>query len=123
MTVNVVMSYFYQSTEKSRIAAVIVTSRCFVMLLLGALLLGWAMGLNGIWAGYVFAEVATLAVWGYLVARFRRRKRREGAALDFLLLDEADEDGVLSVTIQGSKEELHGVLLEAEAFLLSLIHI
>jgi putative MATE family efflux protein len=108
MTFNAVMGYFYQSTERGTLAAVIVALRNFVMLLLGAVLFGHLLGINGIWCAYMFAEATTLAIW---LAYAFYRGRRIGRGI--LLLP--PEEKIYSFALSGELRE--NLLNDMKAFL------
>jgi putative MATE family efflux protein len=80
MTVNVIMSYYYQSTERAGFASVIVAAHNLVFLLAGALLLGSLFGINGIWGAYLFAQVLTIALW-FVYAILKGRRDKSGILL------------------------------------------
>lgn len=110
MTFNVIMGYYYQSTERTALAAVIVVLRNLIALLLGAVILGSLFGLNGIWGAYIFAEAATFAVWFAFVKRKERKENAEGGIL--LLPKQAD---VYSRYLNADLDELHNVILEIKS--------
>lgn len=105
MTVNVVIGYYLQSTEQSFMAAVLVSLRCFVLFLLGVFLLGYAFGMNGIWAAYTVAEVCSFVV--YLIMNSVQRKRlskKECDEKNFLLLSKAVEDSIVTELLEYESE-------------------
>ncbi|GKX31441.1 hypothetical protein SH1V18_39210 [Vallitalea longa] len=87
MTINVIMSYYYQSTGKEKFAAIIVLSRNLVSLFIGVLLFGLLFELNGIWFGFVFAEILTFIMW-IAIANYYRNKK---ACKSIFLIDATSE--------------------------------
>lgn len=111
MTCNVLMSYFYQSTEKRFFSAMIVLSRCLVALLACALLFTAFWGLNGVWSGYLAAEILTLLLWLSVSALQARKK----GLSRFLLLKE--QGPVFVCSFAGTLPDLSRTLLQAKAYL------
>ena len=111
MTFNVIMGYYYQSTERVVLAAVIVALRNLAALLLGVIVLGGLFGINGIWGAYIFAEIATFAAW---FAYVKRKERAEGACDGILLLP--SQPDVYSRYLSADLEELHAVIGEIKLF-------
>ncbi|WP_304942639.1 MATE family efflux transporter [Vallitalea guaymasensis] len=74
MTVNVIMSYYYQSTGKEKFAALIVLSRNLIALFIGVSLFGLIFKLNGIWFGFVFAEILTSIMWIAIANYYKKKK-------------------------------------------------
>ncbi len=111
MTGNVLMSYYYQSIERVRFSALIVLCRSLLFLLGFTTLLGTLFGLNGVWAGIVVSEAATMALWLTLAFRSRRRDQ------DLLLLDSVDTNRVFDERFAAAAGPLHEALLRIQAFL------
>lgn len=86
MTVNVVIGYYLQSTERSFLSAVLVSLRCFVLFLGSVFFLGSAWGTNGIWASYTVAEVLTFVIVIVFVLWQRCRLAQKGCETNYLLL-------------------------------------
>lgn len=74
MTINVIMSYYYQSTGKEKFAAIIVLSRNLIALFIGVLIFGLLFKLNGIWFGFVFAEILTSIMWIAIANHYKKKK-------------------------------------------------
>jgi len=87
MTVNVVIGYYLQSTEKNSMAAVLVSLRCLVLFLGSAFVLGRVFGMNGVWGAYTMAEVLTFVCFVFMIISSRNRLRRRGVDADVFLLD------------------------------------
>lgn len=91
-TVNVVIGYYLQSTEKSYMAAVMISLRCFILFLAATLALGMIFGMNGIWAAYTVAEGLTFVICIIMMRVKRRKMSGEGTETDNYLLEEAMEE-------------------------------
>ena len=111
MTYNVLMSYFYQSTEKRLLSAMIVLCRCLVALLACALLFTVFWGLNGVWLGYLTAEILTLLLWLSMSALQAGKK----GLSRFLLLKKQGPVFIRSFT--GTLQNLSHTHLQAKAYL------
>jgi anti-sigma regulatory factor (Ser/Thr protein kinase) len=111
MTFNVVMGYYYQSTGRTKLAALIVVLRNLLVLLPGALVFGYMFGINGIWGAYIFAEVATFVLW---FAYVKREERIDDTCDGILLLPRQSD--VYSRYLSADLHELHAVLKEIKAF-------
>lgn len=73
MTINVVIGYYLQSTEKTTLSAIFVSLRSFVLLLCTTIILGLAFGMNGIWASYTVAEVLAFII---IISVLRAKKAK-----------------------------------------------
>ncbi len=62
MTINVLLSYYYQSREIRSISFVIVICRNLILFLSGIIILTSIFGINGVWLTYGFAEILTLII-------------------------------------------------------------
>jgi len=87
MTLNVVVGYYLQSTEKSIMSGILVSLRCFVVFLICVFILGKLFGLNGIWAAYFAAEIVTFLIYIFMTAIVRLKLLKKGIKTDFFLLD------------------------------------
>lgn len=105
MTVNVVIGYYLQSTEHSFFAVVLVSLRCFVIFLLGALVLGYFFGMNGIWASYAVAEALTFIIYMMINAALCRRLQKKYGETNFLLLSKAVEKSTLTYVWNSDGED------------------
>ncbi|MDT2754630.1 MATE family efflux transporter [Enterococcus pseudoavium] len=85
MSFNALMSYFYQTTERRLLAGAIVLLRGFLLPVLFGFLLGYQLGLTGIWLAYPCAELATSV---FILVATGLIKRKEQLA-DRTLLPEA----------------------------------
>lgn len=74
MTINVVISYYLQSTEQTTIATIFVSLRSFILLLISTIILGLSFGMNGIWASYTTAEVLSLI---FIICLLRKKKNNK----------------------------------------------
>lgn len=98
MTINVVIGYYLQSIERNSIATVLVSLRCFVVLLAAIVSLGLLYGMNGIWAAYTVTEVLCFAVCLLMLKAARKKLRAEGVETDLLLLDKTIYDSIETYT-------------------------
>jgi anti-sigma regulatory factor (Ser/Thr protein kinase) len=111
MTFNVIMGYYYQSTERIVLAAVIVALRNLFALLAGAVILGNIFGINGVWGAYLFAEVVAFIIWFMYVKICSRNKNLTGG---ILLLPA--QPNVYSRYLHANLNELHTVIEEIKTF-------
>ena len=93
-TVNVVIGYYLQSTEKNAMASTLISLRCFVLFMLFTLTLGKMFGINGVWAAYTCAEVVTFIICIFMVRGKQKQLKKEGIASSMLLLDQAIENSI-----------------------------
>lgn len=117
MTVNVVIGYYLQSTERNFMAAVIISLRCFVLFLGATLILGKCFGMNGIWAAYTVAEVLTFLVILVMVRGKQKQLKKNGSEVNFFLLDRATEQGIVCDTLDCCKDDIGEFLLAVEKHL------
>ncbi len=111
MTVNVIMCYYFQSTERNLMSAVLVSLRCFVLFLASAAVLGKQFGIDGVWASYTAAEVLSFFVCLVMLGIQRSRAAKKGSQLDFFLLDREAASHTLCLVYQSGKVEYEGFLL------------
>lgn len=104
MTVNVVIGYYLQSTERAFLASFLVSMRCFVLFLGSALFLGKLFGMNGIWASYTAAEVLTFAIYIAATQIERKKLKKKGVRANFLLLDKNTESSTICLTFNCCKD-------------------
>lgn len=98
MTINVVIGYYLQSTERNFMAAVLISLRCFVLFLGATLVLGMCFGMNGVWAAYTVAEVLAFLIILIMVRVKQKALSRKDSAVNFLLLDCATEQAISGYT-------------------------
>lgn len=98
MTVNVVISYYLQSTERAFMSSFLVSLRCFVLFLGSVFLLGNLFGMNGIWASYTLAEALTFIIYLIATQIERIKLKKRGTDSNFLLLDRKIEKSILCFT-------------------------
>lgn len=106
MTINVVIGYYLQSTERAFMASFLVSMRCFVLFLGSVFLLGKLFGMNGIWASYTLAEVLTFIIYIIATQIERNKLKKKGADLNFLLLDKKTEKSIFCATYNCAKSDL-----------------
>lgn len=69
MTLNVMMSYYFQAVEHEKITMVIVALRELILLIGFIFLLGKLFGLDIMWFGYLLGEVSTLGIWALIAKK------------------------------------------------------
>ena len=106
MTVNVVIGYYLQSVEYNFMAAVIISLRCFVLFMAATLILGSLFGMNGIWAAYTVAEGCTFLIIVIMIKWKQKKKAQAGRKVNFLLLDQEIERGIICETYDCDKNDL-----------------
>lgn len=105
MTLNVVLGYYLQSTERNLMATVIISLRCFALFLGATFVLGKLFQMNGVWAAYTVAEVLTLLII-LLMLRFKQKKlKKEGICANLLLLDKRTEKNTVCLTFTGETDD------------------
>ena len=94
ITVNVVIGYYLQCIEESLMAAVLVSLRCFVILLVSIFSLGFVFGMNGIWAAYTVTELICFALCILMVNSKRKKLKKKGIDTNIYLLDKEAEKSI-----------------------------
>ena len=97
-TVNVVIGYYLQSTERNFMAAVMISLRSFIIFLSATFILGKMFGMNGIWAAYTVAEVLSFIVCIIMVRIKQKKLEKEGIHANIFLLDETVEKKLVCYT-------------------------
>lgn len=69
--INIFASGFFTAYGNGQISAMISLSRALIMVIVGAFLLSWIFGLNGVWMSLAFAEITTT---GLALFMFRKYK-------------------------------------------------
>lgn len=106
MTINVVIGYYLQSTEKTTLSAIFVSLRSFVLLLSATIILGLAFGMNGIWASYTVAEVLAFII---ILCILRARKAKNNT--------ETIEKGTYCLTFNCTDDDLDNFISQAESLI------
>lgn len=114
MTINVVIGYYWQSTEQNLMASVIVSLRCFVLFLAATFGLGLLFGLNGVWAAYTVSEILTLFIIVCMVKYKQKKLMKSGINSNFMLLDDTVEKGAISYICNLKKDNYDDYLLYVE---------
>jgi Na+-driven multidrug efflux pump len=107
-TINVVAGYYFQSTERNLMAAVLVSLRSFVIFLALVFVLGKLYGINGIWAAYVVTEVVCFVILVMMIFLRRGNLKKAGKNVNFLLLEESEDtsfEGYVFICGEGNYEE------------------
>ena len=113
MTVNVVMGYYLQSTERNFMASFLVSMRCFVLFLASVFVLGKLFGMNGVWASYAVAEILSFVVYIIATQAERHRLKKKGVESSFLLLDKKTEDSIACATYACARDDFKAYLAQA----------
>lgn len=98
MTVNVVIGYYLQSTERNFMASVMISLRCFVIFLTATIILGKLFGMNGVWAAYTVAEILTFAICLIMIRIKQKKYLKENVNVDMYLLEKEIEEGISCYT-------------------------
>jgi len=106
MTVNVLLGYYLQSTENSLMSSVLVSLRCFVFFLLGAVVLAKVFAPNYVWGTYAFAEVLTFLVYVLMTRAKRKKQKAQGVETDLYLLECRQEENTFGIAITGQPAEM-----------------
>lgn len=64
---NILMSYYYQSIEQPKLSSFISFMRSLVFIILGAIVLTYIFGINGIWNIVTFSELSTLLIIIFMI--------------------------------------------------------
>ncbi len=107
MTVNVVLGYYLQSTERSVMSGILVSLRCFVIFLLSVFVVGRIFGLNGVWASYTVAEVVSFAVYILMIALERKKLSKKGINADMFLLNKSVQASFTSYIFKCGKDDFN----------------
>lgn len=97
-TVNVVIGYYFQSTEKTYMAAFFISMRSLVIFLASTLILGKLFGINGIWGAYFVTEVITLGICILMIQIKRSSMKKKGIHANIFLLDKNVEKNITCYT-------------------------
>lgn len=106
MTINVVIGYYLQSTEKTTLSTILVSLRSFVFLLSSTIILGLIFGINGIWASYTIAEVSAFI---FIVSFLSAKKAKNSI--------KTVENGIYCLTFNCSEDKLEDFISYAESFI------
>lgn len=60
--INIILIYYYQSTERPKIASFISILRNIILLIIGLFLFVYIFNLNGVWMSVIFAEIFTIVI-------------------------------------------------------------
>ena len=105
MTLNVVIGYYLQSTERNVMSMVIISLRCFALFLGATFILGKLFRMNGVWAAYTVTEVLTLFIIVAMLCFKQRKMKKEGVCANILLLDSTAEKSTKCFTFDCEKDD------------------
>lgn len=94
ITINVVIGYYLQCIEESFMAAILVSLRSFVVLLMAIFSLGYIFGMNGIWAAYTVTELICLGICVLMISSKRAKLKKRGTEANIYLLDKDIEKSI-----------------------------
>lgn len=109
--------YYYMAIRKRAISTTISVLNGIGILIPSALILAKFFGLTGIWFSLVVAQVGTLVV--VLIIDFVIIKKSKGKYRNILLLEDIDDNELLSLSFKGTYENASGVSLYLTSFLTS----
>lgn len=115
VTTTFTMVYYYMTVHRHKIANMLSAVEGLVVVIPMAWALSQIWGINGIWIGFILAEVVSI---GILYLKTRREIRASDGKYDDMLLIEHSEPGVLyDVSLTGSKEDAAKVSSDARKIL------
>lgn len=109
--------YYYMAIRKRAISTTISVLNGIGILIPSTLILAKFFGLTGIWFSLVVAQVGTLVV--VLIIDFVIIKKSKGKYRNILLLEDIDDNELLSLSFKGTYENASGVSLYLTSFLTS----
>lgn len=109
--------YYYMAIRKRAISTTISVLNGIGILIPAALILAKFFGLTGIWLSLVVAQVGTLIV--VLIIDFVIIKKSNGKYKNILLLEDIEDNELLSLSFKGTYENASGVSLYLTSFLTS----
>ena len=109
--------YYYMAIRKRAISTTISVLNGIGILIPAALILAKFFGLTGIWLSLVVAQVGTLIV--VLIIDFVIIKKSNGKYKNILLLEDIEDNELLSLSFRGTYENASGVSLHLTSFLTS----
>lgn len=109
--------YYYMAIRKRAISTTISVLNGIGILIPAALLLAKFFGLTGIWLSLVVAQVGTLIV--VLIIDFVIIRKSNGKYKNILLLEDIEDNELLSLSFKGTYENASGVSLYLTSFLTS----
>lgn len=115
-SVNVTLRLYYQALHLSLLSYCYVFCNSFLFTTLGALLLGGALGVNGVWLAFLFGETLTLAA--LLVYVLLCTEKTGKLTERFLFIPKSVSEGILS-RYDGSASDAQGIIAlskEVESF-------
>lgn len=111
ITITFTMVYYYMTVLRYKVANLLSIVEGVAVVVPIAWLLSQVYGIDGIWFGFIIAEVVSI---GFLYLKTRQEIRKSNGKYDDMLLIEHSESGVLyDVSLTGSKE--HAARISSDA--------
>lgn len=107
--------YYYMAIQKKTLSTAISIINGIAILIPSALILAAFFGITGVWYSLVVTQLGTLVV--IFFATLVIKKRSKGKYKSFYLLEESQNNELLSLSIKGTNENAVGVSLYLSSFL------
>lgn len=107
--------YYYMATQRKTFSTTIAVVNGIVILIPSAYILSKLFGVIGIWISLVVAQVGTLIVIYFITLAIK--KKSNGKYKNFYLLEESDNNEIISLSFKGTKENASGASLYLSSFL------
>lgn len=115
MAFSFLLLYYYMATQKRAISTAISVINGIVIIIPSALLLSRFFGITGVWLSLVAAQVGTLIAVYFI--ELVEKKKSGGKYKSFYLLEETEDNEILSLSFKGTKENAAGVSLYLSSLL------
>lgn len=107
--------YYYMAIQRKTFSTVIAVLNGIVILIPSALILAWLFGITGVWISLVVAQAGTLIAIFFI--SFVIKKKSDGKYRNFYLLEENENNEIISLSFKGTKENASGASLYISSFL------
>ncbi len=115
MAFSFLLLYYYMATQKRAISTAISVINGIVIIIPSALLLSKIFGITGVWFSLVVSQFGTLIAVYFI--DLVEKKKSGGKYKSFYLLEETEDNEILSLSFKGTKENAAGVSLYLSSFL------
>ncbi len=115
MAFSFLLLYYYMATQKRAISTAISFVNGIAVIIPSALILSKFFGITGVWLSLVVSQVGTLIVVYFI--DLAEKKKSGGKYKNFYLLEETDDNELLSLSFKGTRENAAGVSLYLSSFL------
>ncbi len=115
MAFSFLLLYYYMATQKRAISTAISVINGIVIIIPSALILSKFFGITGVWLSLVVSQFGTLVVVYFI--DLVEKKKSGGKYKSFYLLEETEDNEILSLSFKGTKENAAGVSLYLSSFL------